>query len=77
MDTFCGLDRNNTSIVVNNDIGLVSLASDKKSFNKNLDIIIGNDEMRKNQGKNAFKIFNDEFTVRSAALQIYNHFYDK
>ena len=30
--------------------------------------------MRKDQGENAFKLFNDEFTVRIAALQIYSHF---
>ena len=55
-------------------ISLVSLASDKKSFNKNLDNMITNKAMRKEQGENAFRLFNDEFTVRVAALQIYNHF---
>jgi hypothetical protein len=70
------VNKNNEIIqmIVNNDIGLVSLASDKKSFNKNLDIMITNEAMRKEQGENAFKLFNDEFTVRVAALQIYNHF---
>ena len=73
------VNKNNEIIqmIVNNDIGLVSLASDKKSFNNNLDIMIHNDEMRKDQGENAVKLFNNEFTVRIAALQIYNHFYDK
>ena len=61
-------------MIVNNNVGLVSLASDKESFNKNLDIMITNEAMRKEQGENAFKLFNDEFTVRVAALQIYNHF---
>ena len=61
-------------MIENYNVGLVSLASDKKSFNKNLDIMITNEAMRKEQGENAFKLFNDEFTVRVAALQIYNHF---
>ena len=61
-------------MIDNNNVGLVSLASDKKSFNKNLDIMITNETIRKEQGENAFKLFNDEFTVRVAALQIYNHF---
>ena len=70
------VNKNNEIIrlIENNNIGLVSLASDKKSFNKNLDIMITNETMRKEQGKNAFKLFNDEFTVRVAALQIYNQF---
>ena len=61
-------------MIEDNNVGLVSLASDKKSFNKNLDIMITNEAMRKEQGENAFKLFNNEFTVRVAALQIYNHF---
>jgi glycosyltransferase involved in cell wall biosynthesis len=61
-------------MIENNNVGLVSLASDKKSFNKNLDNMITNETIRKEQGENAFKLFNDEFTVRVAALQIYNQF---
>ena len=61
-------------MIENNNVGLVSLASNKKSFNKNLDNMITNEAMRKEQGENAFKLFNDEFTVRIAALQIYSHF---
>jgi len=61
-------------MIVNNNVGLVSLASDKKNFNRNLDIMITDEAMRKKQGENAFKLFNDQFTVRVAALQIYNHF---
>ena len=70
------VNKNNEMIqmIVKNNIGLVSLASDEKSFNKNLDIMITNEAMRKEQGKNAFKLFNDKFTVRVAALQIYKHF---
>ena len=70
------VNKNNEIIqmIENYNVGLVSLASDKKSFNKNLDIMITNEAMRKEQGENAFKLFNDEFTVGVAALQIYNHF---
>jgi len=70
------VNKNNEMIqmIVKNNIGLVSLASDEKSFNKNLDIMITNEAMRKEQGENAFKLFNDKFTVRVAALQIYKHF---
>ena len=70
------VNKNNEIIqmIESNNVGLVSLASDKKSFNKNLDIMITNETMRKEQGENAFKLFNDKFTVRVAALQIYNHF---
>ena len=70
------VNKNNEIIqmIENYNVGLVSLASDKKSFNKNLDIMITNEAMRKEQGENAFKLFNNEFTVRVAALQICNHF---
>ena len=61
-------------IIKENNIGMVSLASDEKNFNKNLDIMITNEAMRKEQGENALKLFNDKFTVRVAALQIYKHF---
>ena len=61
-------------MIENNNVGLVSLASDKKSFNKNLDIMITNEAMRKEQGENALKLFNDKFTVKAAALQIYKNF---
>jgi len=70
------VNKNNEMIqmIINNNVGLVSLASDAKNFNKNLDIMITDEAMRKKQGENAFKLFNDQFTVRVAALQIYNHF---
>ena len=70
------VNKNNEMIqmIVKNNIGLVSLASDEKSFNKNLDIMITNEAMRKEQGENALKLFNDKFTVKVAALQIYQHF---
>lgn len=70
------VNKNNEIIqmIVNNNVGFVSLASDEKNFNKNLDIMITNEAMRKEQGENALKLFNDKFTVKVAALQIYNHF---
>jgi len=43
-------------------------------FNMNLNMMITSEAMRKEQGKNASKLFNDKFTVRVAALQICNHF---
>jgi len=61
-------------IITNNNIGMVSEASDAKSFNKNLDFMISNELLRKKQGTNAFKLFNQEYTSRVAAKKITNHF---
>ena len=61
-------------MIVKNNIGLVSLASDEKSFNKNLDIMITNEAARKEQGQNSLKLYKDQFTVEVAALQICQHF---
>ena len=55
-------------------IGLVSEASDAKSFNENLEFIINNEASRKEQGQNAFKVYKEKFTVEAAVLQIYEHF---
>jgi glycosyltransferase involved in cell wall biosynthesis len=70
------VNKNNEIIqmIENNNVGLVSLASDETSFNKNLDIHISSEALRKEQGKNAYKLFKDQFTVEVAALQIYKHF---
>ena len=70
------VNKNNEIIqmIVKKNIGLVSLASDAKSFNKNLDILINNEALRKEQGQNAFKLYKDQFTVEVSALQIYKHF---
>ena len=70
------VNKNNEIIqmIVKKNIGLVSLASDAKSFNKNLDILINNEALRKKQGQNAFKLYKNQFTVEVAALQIYKHF---
>ena len=40
----------------------------KHDFGRNLYYV------RKEQGENALKLFNDKFTVKVAALQIYQHF---
>ena len=55
-------------------IGLVSEASDAKSFNENLEFIINNEAFRKQQGQNAFKVYKEKFTVEAAVLQICEHF---
>ena len=70
------VNKNNEIIqmIENNNVGLVSLASDKKSFNKNLDIMITNEAARKEQGQNSLKLYKDQFTVEVAALQICKHF---
>ena len=70
------VNKNNEMIqmIVKNNIGLVSLASDEVEFNKNLDIMITNESMRKEQGKNALTLFNNKFTVNVAAAQIYSNF---
>jgi O26-antigen biosynthesis N-acetyl-L-fucosamine transferase len=70
------VNKNNEIIhmIMEKNIGLVSLASDVKSFNKNLDKMINKEVLRKKQGQNAFKLYKDQFTVEVAALQIYKHF---
>ena len=70
------VNKNNEIIqlITNNNIGMVSLASDSRNFNKNLGSMITNTTMRKAQGENAFKLFNAEYNVSAAVLKIYNHF---
>jgi glycosyltransferase involved in cell wall biosynthesis len=64
------VNKNNEMVqmILKNNIGLVSLASDEKTFNKNLDILISSETLRKEQGKNASKLFKDQFTVEVAAF---------
>tara|TARA_Y100000590_G_scaffold444688_1_gene575760 strand:- start:501 stop:1676 length:1176 start_codon:yes stop_codon:yes gene_type:complete len=57
-------------LINENNIGLVSLASDAKTFNKNLSTIINDPNLRASQGKKALELFNRDFTVHSAAKQI-------
>jgi len=56
------------------NIGLVSLAGNKKEFNKNLKLIINDEKLRKTQGQNSSDLFNDRFTVSAAVSQISGHF---
>jgi len=56
------------------NIGLVSLTGNKEEFNKNLQLIINNEGLRKTQGRNSSDLFNDRFTVKAAVSQISSHF---
>jgi O26-antigen biosynthesis N-acetyl-L-fucosamine transferase len=70
------VNKNNEIIqmIIDNNVGLVSVAGNKDEFNKNLDILISNKALRKEQGDNGLKLFNNKFTVQVASSQIYNHF---
>lgn len=72
------VNKNNEIIqmIEKNNIGLVSFASDEIEFNKNLETMITNESMRKEQGKNAIKLFNSKFTVYVAVAKILNHLHD-
>ena len=56
------------------NIGFASQANDIVSFNNNLFTILSNSVLRKEQGKNALKLFNDQFTVEVATCQIIENF---
>ena len=66
------VNKNNEIIELINqqNIGLVSIAGDAKSLNKNLSLILNNDELRKAQGINGLKLFNQRFTVDKAVEKI-------
>jgi len=70
------VNKNNEIIeaISKNNIGLVSLASDKYSFNKNLNTMIRDKSMRKIQGENSILLFNEKFNVNAACSQILRHF---
>ena len=70
------VNKNNEIIqmIEKNNIGLVSFASDEIEFNKNLETMITNESMRKEQGKNAIKLFNSKFTVYVAVAKILKSF---
>jgi len=70
------VNKNNEMIntMSQNNIGLVSLASDLEMFNKNLKDMISRKEMRLKQGKNALSLFDKKFTVSVAYSQIFRHF---
>ena len=57
-------------IIKQNDIGKVSLSGDKKTFNKNLISMIQDRERLKQQGANAFELFERRFTVKIAMAKI-------
>ena len=61
-------------MIRDNNIGLVSLASDQDKFNKNLNKMISDKKMREVQGKNAYTLFNAKFNVNAAYTQIIEHF---
>ena len=61
-------------MIRDNNIGLASIGSDGESFNKNLDSLITNKAMREELGQNAFNLFNNRFSVKTAASQILNYF---
>ncbi|MEC7860739.1 MAG: glycosyltransferase family 4 protein, partial [Pseudomonadota bacterium] len=68
-------DENEIIELINkNNIGFVSIAGDESSFNKNLNTLIENDDLRRQQGNNSLKLFNDRFTVKKAVDQIISHF---
>jgi glycosyltransferase involved in cell wall biosynthesis len=56
------------------NIGFASQANDIVSFNNNLFTILSNSVLRKEQGKNALKLFNEQFTVEVATRQIIKNF---
>ena len=70
------VNKNNEIIktINENNIGLVSIASDAKKFNENLDMMITQESVRVNQGINSLKLFNDQYTVSFAVKQICGHF---
>ena len=57
-------------IIEQNDIGKVSISGDKKKFNKNLISMIQNKDRLKQQGANAFELFERRFTVKIAVEKI-------
>jgi len=57
-----------------NNIGLVSIASENVTFNKNLELIITDSQLRADKGLNALELFNKKFTVKVATRQIIEKF---
>jgi glycosyltransferase involved in cell wall biosynthesis len=71
------VNKNNeiVQMILDKNVGLVSLAGNEEEFNKNLNILITNKTLREEKGNNGLKLFNDKFTVQVACSQIYNHFF--
>ena len=61
-------------MIDDNNIGLVSIASDKDAFNKNLNDILVDNDLRAERGLNALNLFNNKFNVKVATSQITEHF---
>ena len=61
-------------MIDDNNIGLVSIASDKDAFNKNLNDILIDSNLRAERGLNALNLFNNKFNVKVATSQITEHF---
>tara|TARA_B100000795_G_scaffold266637_1_gene250131 strand:- start:268 stop:1449 length:1182 start_codon:yes stop_codon:yes gene_type:complete len=62
------------SMIQENNIGFASQANDKIRFNNNLDKILSDEALRKKQGENSLKLFNEQFTVEVASSQIIKNF---
>jgi len=76
LPVLASVNKGNEIINIINDfnLGLVSLASDNKKFNKNLQLLIKNKKNRNIQGKNAKAFFNKKFDVKVAYDEIFKHF---
>jgi len=61
-------------MIDDNNIGLVSIASDKDAFNKNLNDILVDSDLRAERGLNALNLFNNKFNVKVSTSQITEHF---
>ena len=62
------------SMFQESNIGFASLAQDKECFNKNLATILSSEILRKKQGQNALKLFEEKFSVKVATQQIFENF---
>ena len=61
-------------LINDNNFGYASIAKDKDNFNKNLEQMISNISVRKTQGVNAKRVFDENFTVKVAFNQISSFF---
>ena len=70
------VNKNNEIIemIKKHNVGLVSIAGEAESLNKNFSTIINNTKLRETQGKNALELFNKRFTVKAAVSKIIGRF---
>ena len=61
------------SLINQKKLGLASSADDIKTFNSNLLTLISDKELRVSMGQNSRDIFNNRFSVKSAAEKIISH----